>query len=166
MPARQHTAVARQIGALAHPRRSRELTLSGARDFEPHQAAAPELAVDLDLGAMRRADRLDDRQSQAGTAVFARARLINPKEAVEYIWQCRARNADASVLHFQRVMGLARHGAQGHDAAARGEANSIVEQVDADLLEPPPIRLHHGRTQLRALKLYAAILRHQPHLFR
>ena len=100
---------------------------------------------------MRGADRLHDRQAQAGAAgggiigiARTRSSLIDAEEALEHVRQRLRRNADAGVAHFQDADAGPLLAAQRDAAAARRELDGIVEQVDDHLLEPPAIAAHHS----------------------
>jgi len=115
------------------------------RKSEQKTAAAPDLAVNLDLRSVSRADGLCDGQSQSGTAVISRARFIHAKEPIEYVRQCRCWNPDTRIAHFEDVIEAALAGAQGNPTASRREPDRVVEQVHDDLLEPAAIATNRDR---------------------
>src|SRR5579864_9956 len=135
-------------------------------EFEPETGSVRrrQIGFDFDLRAMSRADRAHDRQTKAGAAALARARLIDAIEAIEDVWQRHLGDADAGIAHFQNAVAFREQAVQAHDATGWREFDGVVEQIDDDLLEPPAITSNRHRYQRRRLQLYAPVFGDQSHL--
>src|SRR6185437_680579 len=110
-----------------------------ARQRLPHAKAAAfaESARDLNLRAMRRTDRLHDRQSEAcaaSVARVARPRVIDAEETLENMWQGLGRNSNSIVRHVQHRIAVLTRDLQANGAAPRGVLDRVVQQVDDHLL--------------------------------
>ena len=79
----------------------------------------------------------DDGEAEPGAAQLARARLVDPVEALGDAGQVAPRDADARVghRHLDPVPGDQRS-PDAHVPAARGVLDRVVDQVDQDLDEP------------------------------
>src|SRR5215469_8824055 len=109
------------------------------------RAALAGRAQDFDLGAVGRADRLDDGEPESRAALLARARDIDTVEALEHVRQCLGRDADAVVGDIEnREVAFAPH-RQAYLAPARGVLDGVVEQIDDHLLQARPVALHRHR---------------------
>src|SRR5579875_575872 len=99
------------------------------------RGALPRPAGGVDAAAHGLDQVLDDRQTQAGAAQFARTRLVHAVEAFKDAWQIGLGNANAGVGHFQAYL-LPLAPPTHRDSATLGRVfDGVVEQVIEDLLQ-------------------------------
>jgi hypothetical protein len=114
-------------------------------ELEPERRSLVQAAVDADAPAHQLGELLDDRQAEAAAAVAARARRVDLREGVEHRVELVLGDADAGVAHLEaklhRVVALAEDGDVEDDAAALGELDRVVEQVDEHLAQAHRIAL-------------------------
>src|SRR5579862_3744563 len=106
-------------------------------------AALARGARDLDLRAMRGADRLHDRQAEPGATLLARARPVDSEESLEHMWKRFRGNPHAVVGDLEHRASLLTGYPQANRSAAGRVLDCVIEQVDDHLLEPGAVSLDH-----------------------
>src|ERR671920_158202 len=103
---------------------------------EGERRTLPDAALHLDASAVRFGDFARDGQPEAGPPNAAGAGLVDAVEAVEDSRQVLSGDAGPGVSYLEHGLITALEHVQRDLAATRRIAQSVVDQVEHDLLEP------------------------------
>src|SRR5215471_2037249 len=102
-----------------------------------------QLALCLNGAAMSSHDVLGDCEAQTSAARFARARLVDPVEALEQPWQMLAGNSGAKIANVKLNAILCFAGADQDPASILAIFHSVIDQVAEHLMNC--VAIHQNR---------------------
>src|ERR1043166_3390594 len=126
--------------------RAKEVRSAGrrGRDLEAERAPLPHAALHPHRAVVERHRVLHNREPEPGAALLARARLVDPVEALEHAREVGGGDAGPGVAHLAPRAPVAL--AHGHgDLAALGVLDRVVEEVREHLHQAHAIGEHRHR---------------------
>src|SRR5262245_628601 len=115
---------------------------AGERKFDAENAAVAGRAGRFDATVMGGANGSDNRESEARTTQFARARFIDAIKSFKNARQRFRGNPHAIIGYFEKSFAVVSAHVQTDGSALGRIFNGVVEKIDDDLLHPRAIALY------------------------